>query len=147
MFKICYTYVENCRKEIAMIKKCDLTLKSIVDGVENLFCVEGRLEDHAGKVKVCYRENPAIVHIVFSAQGEANIEREGDYTLRLPLKQGESTQGELGINGNTGDLGICTHYVEYSFTEVGLSARLRYDLLLGEDVQEMELQIQANARK
>ena len=130
-----------------MIKKCDLTLKSIVDGAENLFCVEGRLEDHAGKLKVCYREDPAIVHIVFVTQGEANIDREGDYTLRLPLKQGKLTQGELGINGNTGDLGVRTHSIEYTFTEDGLSAQLRYDLLLGDDVQEMDLQIQAKVRK
>ena len=130
-----------------MIKKCDLTLKSIVDGAENLFCVEGRLEDRAGKLKVCYREDPAIVHIIFVAQGEANIDREGDYTLRLPLKQGELTQGELGINGNTGNLGVRTHRIEYTFTEDGLSAQLRYDLLLGDDVQEMDLQIQAKVRK
>lgn len=130
-----------------MIKKCDLTLKSIVDGAENLFCVEGRLEDRAGKFKVCYREDPAIVHIIFVAQGEANIDREGDYTLRLPLKQGELTQGELGINGNTGNLGVRTQSIEYTFTEDGLSAQLRYDLLLGDDVQEMDLQIQAKVRK
>ena len=129
-----------------MIKKCEVNLKSIVDGVENFFCVEGRLENHAGKIKVCYREEPAIIHIVFTAQGEAFIDRDGDYTLKLPLTQNQTTQGEIGINGNVGDLGIYTHCVEYSLTENSLEARLGYDLLLGEEAQKMELIIKATVR-
>ena len=125
-----------------MIRKCELTLKSIVDGAENLFTIVGRLEDHAGKIKVCYCEQPAVIHVVFGEKGQAWVDREGDYSLRLFLKEGEVTQGEIGINGNVGNLEIRTHRIEYDYSGIELTACLRYDLLLGEnDVQEMQLQI------
>ena len=127
-----------------MIRKCDLTLKSIVDGTENTFFAEGRLENFGEKIKVCYREDPAVIHVTFH-EGKAWIDREGDYSLRLALNEGELTQGEIGINGNVGELEIRTHKIEFSYLDNQLSARLRYDILLGDGVQEMELIIQAKA--
>ena len=127
-----------------MIRKCDLTLKSIVDGTENTFFAEGRLENFGEKIKVCYREDPAVIHVTFH-EGKAWIDREGDYSLCLALNEGELTQGEIGINGNVGELEIRTHKIEFSYLDNQLSARLRYDILLGDGVQEMELIIQAKA--
>lgn len=128
-----------------MIKKCDLTLKSIVDGAENSFFAEGRLEDFGEKIKVCYREDPAVIHVTFH-DGKVWVDRDGDYSLRLELSQGEVTKGEIGINGNFGELEIRTHLIENAYFGDGLNARLKYDILLGEGVQEMELLIQAKVK-
>ena len=129
-----------------MIRKCDLTLKSIVDGAENSFFAEGRLEDFGEKIKVCYREDPAVIHVTFQG-GKAWVDRGGDYSLLLELSQGEVTKGEIGINGNVGELEIRTHTIELSYIGNGLTARLKYDILLGEGIQEMELLIQAKVKE
>ena len=125
-----------------MMKKCDLTLKSIVDGEETSFYAEGRVEEFGDKIKLCYREEPAIIHVTFH-DGKAWVDRDGDYSLRLALVEGEVTKGELAINGNVGELEIRTHAVACLYQGDQLSARLKYDILLGDSAQEMELLIQA----
>lgn len=125
-----------------MIKKCNLTLKSIVDGNENLFSVEGRLETFGDKIKLCYREDPAIIHLVFHDE-KAWIDRDGDYGLRIALVEGEQTVGEIAIGDNVGELEIRTHKILFDYFGDGLKARLRYDILLGDGVQEMDLYVEA----
>ena len=128
-----------------MIKKCDVTLKSVVDGAVNSFFAEGKLKNHDEKIELCYFEDSTEISFTFHG-GKVWLNREGDYSLRLMLVQGERTRGEIGINGNVGDLEIYTHVVEYKISKNKLTARLRYDILLGEDVQKMELHVQANAK-
>ena len=125
-----------------MKKKCSLLLKSIVDGKENLFSLEGMIEESKEELQLFYREEEAETQVIFQDR-KAWVNREGDYSLHLPLAEGLITKGELGINGNTGDLDIFTHALAYSLSNAQLTARLRYDILLGDSAQEMELLIQA----
>ena len=129
-----------------MISKCDLTLKSVVDGSETLFYAEGRLEYTEQETKLIYHEEGATFCLLFS-NGKAQIERTGDYALRLKLLPGEITQGEIGINGNVGELEIRTHCVEVDLSDDKLCVKLRYDILLGDGAQEMELFIQGNIKE
>ncbi len=126
-----------------MIKKCNVTLKSVVDGAENKFQAEGFLEVLADKIKLSYREGTALTTLLFEG-GNVRVNRTGDYALRLLLIEGAVTQGELEINGNVGGLEISTRQVTFSYTESRVSVCLRYDILFDESAQEMQLHIQAN---
>ena len=130
---------------ISMKQNCDLTLKSIVDGSETLFYAKGALEWSDTEIKLVYQEEDASFCLTF-CDDEAFVERKGDYTLRLKLVNGELTQGEIGINGNFGELEIRTHNIEASCSEKKLNIRLRYDILLGDEAQEMELFIQGDVK-
>ncbi len=129
-----------------MEKGCALLIKSIVDGKENVFSLDGRIEKSEESIKLYYREQESATQVTFQ-DGKAWVDREGDYSLQLPLIEGLITQGRLGINGNTGDLDIFTHSLSYSLQNRQLTARLRYDLLLGDNAQEMELLIQADIQE
>ena len=147
MYNICYNNVEKCRKgKNSIMKTCYLTIKSIVDGAENSFFADGKLERVDEKIKLSYCDDSALIRLTFY-DGKARVDREGDYTLCLELAQGETTRGEIGINGNVGDLEICTHAIEFAHFGDGLTARLRYDILLGDDEQKMELHVQAKMKK
>lgn len=128
-----------------MEKECALRIKSIVEGQENVFSLGGRIEKSEKDIKLFYQEEESKVQVTFQ-DGKAWVDREGDYSLKLPLIEGLITQGTLGINGNSGNLDIFTHWIEYSLLNGKLSARLRYDILLGENAQEMELLIQADVQ-
>ena len=128
-----------------MGKVCALRIKSIVDGQENIFSLDGKIEKSEKDIKLFYREEESESQVTFQ-DGKAWVDREGEYSLKLPLIEGLITQGTLGINGNSGNLDIFTHCIEYSLLNGKLSARLRYDILLGENAQEMELLIQADVQ-
>jgi uncharacterized beta-barrel protein YwiB (DUF1934 family) len=129
-----------------MDKNCVLLLKSIVDGSENVFSLEGRIEKSEDAIKLFYREEGANTQVIFQT-GKVCVNREGDYSLRIPLVEGLITKGELELNGNTGELDIFTHGLSYSLSNGQLTARLRYDILLGDNAQEMELLMQADIRE
>ena len=130
------------KKGYFMIKKCDVSLKSVVDGKENKFLSVGQLETFINKIKLYYQENSATICLTFQGVN-VWVERKGDYALRLPLIEGQTSQGEIEFNGNVGHLEIHTHKVELSYLKNKLSAHLRYDLLFGDGAQEMELYIRA----
>ena len=75
-----------------MKKKCSLLLKSIVDGKENLFSLEGMIEESKEGLQLFYREEEAETQVIFQ-DGKAWVNREGDYSLHLPLAEGLITKG------------------------------------------------------
>lgn len=127
------------------MKNYRLLLKSIVDGESSLLSVDAELEVVDGKTCLRYRQEPADICVTFH-QDKAWIERQGDYALRLCLCEGERTEGELGIGGSVGALQTHAHAVECDFSDGELSARLRYDLLFGEELQKMELFFRAKQK-
>ena len=130
-----------------MIKNCDLSLKSIVDGTENSFFAVGKVESIDNEIRVCYQEEGATFLLTFQGD-KVRLERDGDYSLHFMLIQDCQTQGEIAINGNVGVLDIYTHAIDYNYAAEVLTARLRYDILLGGDgVQEMELLLQAKIKE
>ncbi len=122
------------------MKPCELTITTNVDGQENTIVRKGEIELSSSVVRIRYREENAIVDV--RLQGEtANVERQGDYTLKLCLERGKITNGEIGIGGAGGAIQTVTHKVAYSVTERSLLLSLQYDLVIGGEVQKMSLRI------
>lgn len=124
------------------MKKCKVTITTVVEGQENSITRDGEMDLSAEKTQLFYREENAAVHI--SLYGEtAEVERQGDYTLRLHLVRGEITQGELGIGGSSGEIQTLTRAVQYSIREKSLLISLKYDLIISGEKQNMQLRILA----
>ncbi len=124
---------------------CKLTIVTSVDGAETKTQKMGKLEKNAPQIQLSYREENAAVAIRFEGN-TALVEREGDYSLRLPLKRGERTFGSLTVGGSEGKMEIQTHGVEYCERENLFQAELRYSLCFGEEEQQMRLRIEAQTK-
>ncbi len=125
---------------------CKLTVYTRVDGEENKIVRMGKIEEKEGEILLSYREENASVRLrVFGNRAE--ILREGDYSLFLPLIQGESTEGALGISGSKGGLPITTRRVEYAKTVADCKIFLDYELWFCEGSQKMQLEIIATEGK
>ena len=123
-----------------VMRKCNLTITTTTDGVENTITREGEMELSGNTAKVCYHEENAIV--CMHLEGEtAIVDRRGDYTLQLHLARGEKTKGELGIGGSSGEIQTLTRSVQYSIREASLLASLKYDLIISGEKQTMQLRL------
>ena len=71
------------------------------------------------------------------------IYREGDYTLRLTLRQGERVVGSLGIGGSQGEVFTNTERLEYILKENAVLLLAHYDLIVGGEVQKMKIRLKA----
>ena len=99
------------------MKSCNLTITTTMDGIDSSITREGEMELSLSEVRLCYREENAVVFI--KLQGEsAEIERRGDYSLRLHLKRGEITSGDIGIGGLDGEIKSFAHRISYSVSEI-----------------------------
>ena len=122
------------------MKSCNLTITTTMDGVENSIKREGEMEISLSNVRLRYREENALVFI--KLQGEnAEIERQGDYTLRLNLNRGKFSKGEIGIGGSGGEIETFTHRVSYSVSKDSLLLSLHYDPIISGEKQEMKLRL------
>ena len=117
-----------------------VTITTSADGRENTIVRDGEMELSLQSAFLSYREENAIVMIKF--QGDyAEIERQGDYTLRLNLKRNEITKGSIGLGGSEGEIQVITRKLSYSVTKDALLASLHYDLLFGAEIQSMKLRL------
>ncbi len=139
---ICYNNVEKGR---IIMKICKLWITTAVDGQESKLHRMGKLEIEEERVLLQYKEEGAQVALSVG-NGCALVERQGDYTLRLPLLQGQSTVGCLGIGGSEGRIPVEADFIRYTRQADGVEIHLRYRLAFGEDAQEMRLHIQAKTR-
>ncbi len=113
--------------------------------MENSIVREGEMKISFTDVELRYREENAFVYM--KLQGDcAEIERQGDYSLRLHLKQDEETKGSIGIGGTDGEIGTFAHRVAYSVSKDSVLLSLHYDLLISGDVQTMKLRLLARAK-
>ena len=122
------------------MKACKLTITTTADGVENSVTREGEMELLLTGVQLRYREENAFVVMILKGES-AEIQREGDYSLRLFLKRGEVSQGTIGIGGSNGEIQMFTHRVSYSVSKDSLLLSLHYDLLISGEKQEMKLRL------
>ena len=122
------------------MKACKLTITTTADGVENSVTREGEMELSLTGVQLRYREENAFVVMILKGES-AEIQREGDYSLRLFLKRGEVSQGTIGIGGSNGEIQTFTHRVSYSVSKDSLLLSLYYDLLISGEKQEMKLRL------
>ena len=122
------------------MKKCRLTIITVVDGQENSITREGEMELSVHSVRMQYAEENAVVRM--QLQGEtAEIERRGDYSLRLRLEPRRKMLGEIGIGGAFGEVETFTHTVQYSVTERSVLIALKYDLIISGETQAMQLRL------
>ena len=122
-----------------MSKECVLRIKTITDSTETEIVRMGKVLQGKG-LALSYQEEGAEVQILLS-EGQAELFRKGDYTLKLSLVQGKKTLGSLGIGNNEGEVGIYTHEVFYATTQGMTLVKLQYDLFFGKEKQEMKLRI------
>ena len=120
------------------MKPCYVTITTTVDGVKTEVSREGELRLNASETLLVYKEEQAVVRFVLHGES-AEIERQGDYSMRLQLKCGETCVGALGLGGAEGEIRTFTHAVKYSVREKSLLASLRYDLLINDEPQEMHV--------
>ena len=141
MKNICYNVkkVEKCRKKM---KKCRVTITTVVDGQENTITREGEMDLSLASATLIYREDNAATRIHLKDE-KAEVERIGDYTMRLRLIRGELTDGEIGLGGSSGGIQSFTHRVQYSITEQSLLLSLKYDLIISGETQKMQIRLTA----
>ena len=122
------------------MQKCKFTIWTTADGQTSVLEREGEMSLAREEIRLRYREENAFVEL--SVQGEsAQIAREGDYSLRLNLKRGEKLDGALGFGDGQGKIETFARKIEYSVSRDSLLLRLEYDLLFGEEKQEMKLRL------
>ena len=125
---------------------CTITIATSVDGKQTTAKYQGNMQASASSVRLAYTDGNATVSIALNAtQGE--IVRDGDYSLQLPLKTEETTQGTIGVNGSQGEVGVYTSKIAFSTSENGVLAQLHYQLIFGQERQVMRLRIHATADK
>lgn len=125
---------------------CHFTITTIADGQENSVAGKGELSLSAFGASLFYLDGDTHTAVIFSKE-EATLSREGAYSLRLPLKEGETRMGTLGINGEQGNVSVKTRLLRYSMQKDSLLASIKYDLDFGADTQEMQLRIYAKTLK
>jgi len=122
------------------MQACRMTITTNADGVENTITRDGEMEISLNAVILRYREENAFVWM--KLQGEsAELERAGDYSLRLKLNRGEICKGEIGIGGNGGEIETFAKKVNYSVSKDSVLLSLHYDLIISGEKQEMKLRL------
>ncbi|MBQ8428762.1 MAG: DUF1934 family protein [Clostridia bacterium] len=124
------------------MQACKLTINTSVDGQETEFACEGELELSAFGAILRYRQEKALVTLTLDGE-TVSVERVGDYTLSLLLKRGVRTIGRIGIGGNEGEVEVEAYRIDYAVRQNSLLAMLRYNLIIGDEEQRMQLRITA----
>ncbi len=128
------------------MKNCSITITTTVDGQQTTVKRQGEMSLTASSAKLAYaEENDQVTLSLYCAHGE--IVRKGDYSIKLPLKTGETVQGEIGIGASHGCVEVYTDKISFSTSENSLLAQLHYTLIFGQERQVMRLRIHATANK
>ena len=126
------------------MQPCKITIVSTEEDREIKTVRDGEMQVCGLDVVLTYSEAQAAVKMIF--QGErVEIIRQGDYCLHLFLEKGKVLSGELGIGGSTGGIMAFAHKILYSVRGGFVMALLHYDLIIGEEKQEMRLRLSAQA--
>ena len=121
------------------MKKCKLVITTIVDGQEHSIAREGEMDLSLLSPTLIYREENGTTRICLKGE-TAEIERIGDYTMRLNLAREQFTEGEIGIGGSSGAIQSYAHRIQYSVSERSLLLLLHYDLIISGETQKMQIQ-------
>ena len=125
--------------------KCTVTITTAVDGKENKISREGELLLENNRAELLYTEENAVTRISFVG-GVATVTRQGDYSLSLIFKKGETTGGTLGLGGAQGEIYTRTERLGYSIGDSSFMLFARYDLLTaGGEPQKMKIRVFAKA--
>ena len=124
------------------MKECRLTITTQANGEENSIIRKGKILLSPLSAQIIYCEENAKVHLKLE-NNTVFIEREGDYTLSLFLEDDKQTVGKIGIGGSTGKIDVYANKVAYSISKDSVLLSLHYNLLFGEEKQEIKLRLLA----
>ena len=124
------------------MRKCKVTITTRVDNQENTISRDGEMELSTASATLIYREENAATRICLAGE-QAEIERIGDYTMRLHLLANTLTEGEIGLGGSSGVIQSFTHRIQYSITEQSMLLALQYDLIISGETQKMQIRLMA----
>ncbi len=122
------------------MQACRVTIATTVDGKTTEIVRDGKMLLDYACAKIYYEEENANVAVSFE-NGQVFIEREGDYTMRLMMKKGETCDGVLGIGGSEGYVQTKTERIAYSLKEDSFMLSMHYDLLIGNETQKMRIRL------
>ena len=123
-----------------------MTIWTAVDQEESRFSCKAEMECSSLSAVLRYTQENSRTTI-YVEENETRIERDGDYSMRLSLRENCRTQGMLSIGGNEGVLDVITKRIVYTITKHSLLLQLEYALYFGNEVQQMRLRIKATASK
>lgn len=124
------------------MKECRLTITTQANGEENSIFRKGKMQILPLSAQIEYEDENAKVCLKLE-NNDVYIERQGDYTLSIPLREKMKTDGKIGIGGSNGNVGVYAHKVSYSISKDSVLLVLHYDLLFGEEKQEIKLRLLA----
>lgn len=128
------------------MQSCKFTITTSVDEQENTVVYDGKIDLGEVNTVLTYEDGGSRVCITLQ-KGMAFIDRQGDYSLRLRLEEGETHESGLGINGAEGKVFTRAHRVKYTFDRNIFKLSLRYDLIFTEnEVQKMKLNLKAQIK-
>lgn len=124
------------------MQTCQITLTTTADGRENTVTQKGKMRLTPTPIHLSYVENGASVCMEIE-QSTVRVVRKGDYDLDLLLLDGKKGEGSIGLGGSNGGIETFTHKLSLSVKENAFLLTLRYDLLIGKEVQHVKLRILA----
>ena len=129
------------------MQRCKFTIITAADGEESTLTKQGYIDFSQAAIALRYEEESAKTCITLQ-KGKADILRQGDYSLSLPLEEGKRTEGTLGLGGSDGHIAIQTHTVKYTKEGCVFKLALRYDLIFSpEERQKMQLNLRATIKE
>ena len=128
------------------MQPCFLKIVTVIDGEESIFSKEAEMELFPQSAKLRYFENGGRVSLCIS-DGQVAVEREGDYILRLLLKEGGRNRGIIGLPGAEGEVETITHKIGFAIKKNSLLMSMKYTLLFDSGKQEMHLRLVARSKK
>ena len=120
-----------------------LDIVTTVDGEATQKTWEAECELGTEFAKIEYRDEQAFVRVLID-NGRTEIERVGDYGLKMSFQEGKDTPVVLEIAGNVGEITAHTYRLGYLLSEKSCMLHLHYALCFSEtEKQEINLRLHA----
>ena len=127
------------------MKACRLTISTTIDGKETRVTRDGEYSFDEQGVRLCYREENAVVGLLLK-DSTLTVERRGDYRMLLRLCENCTLQGELGIGDSVGDIRIQTLKLQSRAEKDAWLLLAEYVLLAGTQPQKTKLRLSVKTK-
>jgi uncharacterized beta-barrel protein YwiB (DUF1934 family) len=126
------------------MKNGRLSISTKIDGEEEInSSYDARIILNTLSAEIHYEDGESSSSIFVGAH-EVKILRNGEYTLELNLKEGETTISRIGFGGSIGEISTNTEKISYSLTENSVLLSLKYALAFSkEEIQKMKIRLMA----
>ena len=123
--------------------KATLDIVTTVDGQATQKTWDAVCEFGTTFARLEYQDEQAYVKMLVE-DGRAEIERKGDYGLKMAFEEGKKTKVILEIGGNVGEIEAETYRLGYLIAEKSCMVQLHYALCFSEtEKQEINLRLHA----